>query len=177
MNEDILWADGQDNYAGIRSIVRYAYINDIEVFPEVPTTPTSLEDRVTISDAITFKAGKGWSKIYTTPETAKFDCNNVGERDGVSWENMLEFFHPGSAAQLMGFADAAKNSNLVYLVEELNGTKRLVGSKVIPSETKTNFTSAQAIAERKGATVTVRAIGPIAPIYTGAVTDTPVAPE
>ena len=98
----ILWGDGDDNMGGIRTIVYWALHSDFTAHPtpDAPTRPDAINvaDLVTISNAPTFKSGKGWKKLYTTEDSSGFTSGQQGEKDGKSFMNSVKLFHPGANA-------------------------------------------------------------------------------
>ena len=40
---DILFAEGQNNMGGLRTIGWYGFIEDVDTFPEIPATPADIE--------------------------------------------------------------------------------------------------------------------------------------
>ncbi len=171
----LLHLDGSDNTSGIGQYIFVAKIEDIAVLP-VPVLDDStgtgtFADLVTITQNIVMLAGKSFHKIYVTLEAGELKSETQGELDGISFLNQLEFFHPGSQAEVLGFAQWAKNSSLVFLVPEVDGAIRLLGHRAYPAKMVSSpFTTGKASADRKGGTFTFKSSrkGP-APIFTGRV--------
>lgn len=136
--QDLLWADGNDNTAGIQQAVYYAPLDDIATLPEpqvdVSNASGEFEQLVTISDNIIMKSGKVFRKMYVTLKNGSLKCETVGELDGKSYKNTLEFFHPGSKPQVLGFSQWAKNSSLIFLIPEADGQVRILGHKGYPAK-------------------------------------------
>lgn len=121
--EDILWTQGQDNMGGLVDDLYYVPIDDIDL-----TVPLTLEaDGVTIDDDIVLKATKKWFRIYHTRGTGKLDDSLVGERDGKSFENMVEFKFPGDTAALVKFKRQVANTPLAVICKDAQGNYRLLG--------------------------------------------------
>lgn len=168
--------DGADNTSGIAQKIYVAKLSDIETLPK-PVVDDSASDSgtvdqlVTISSDIVMKAGKSFKELYVTLETGKVDDAVQGELDGKSFRSSISFFHPGTSAEQLGFAQYVKNGNFVVLVPELDGNVRVIGHEAYPAKIENiAITTGGATTERKGGTYTAYSVrkGP-APIFTGQV--------
>lgn len=173
--QDINWTDGSDNTGGVQQNIYFARLADIETLPEPivndSTASGSFSQLVTINANIVMKAGKTFFKMYCTLETAGIKSDTQGELDGKSFKNELEFFHPGSQAEALGFAQWAKNSSLIFLVPELDGTVRLLGNNAYPAKMESSpFDTGKKTSDRKGGTFKFMSVrkGP-APIFSAQV--------
>jgi hypothetical protein len=95
--------------------------------------------------------------------------NLVGERDSKSAENDIELWHPGNKAYLLGFIEYFKNTPMVLLVKELDETYvRVIGSDGLPAALEVGeITTGNAVKDSKGAKLSFKSIGRVAPIYAG----------
>lgn len=158
----------------IQRIVYFADLdNDVDTanFPEPDddASATSIEDMAKITGDIPLKDGKRFKKLYVTMETGAVRDNQIGEWDGKSFENYLDFLHPGNRAEALAFARKINNGNFIFLAKDAEGYTRLIGKPQFPAKVDTNEgTTGQAVADRKGMTVTVKAYNNSpAPVYEG----------
>jgi len=172
---DIDYVDGDDNTAGIGLYIMFAKLSDIATLPtpivDDSTKNGSFANLVTIAGNIVMKTGKVFRKIYVTLETGKLDHESQGDIDGHSFLNKVEFLIPGSKAEALGFAQWAKNSSLIMLVQEQDSTVRMLGHALYPAKMiSAPGTTGQKSADRKSTTFTFQSArkGP-APIFTGSV--------
>lgn len=126
---DILHPGG-DNMGGLVGYIYYCPVADIATIPAL-----SAAGKLDIITAITCAATKKFTKIYGTLGTMKLDEGTVGERDGKSNENMVEFFHPGNKQEVSEFKRAAQNTPCVLIVRDTNGNQRLLGFVNLDNET------------------------------------------
>ena len=56
-----------------------------------------------------------------------------GEVDGKSFVLHLNFFHPGMQRTILGFINAAKNDNLVFVVTDSEGQQYVMGDEMRPA--------------------------------------------
>lgn len=137
--QDLTHLSGSDNTPGIQQQVFYAVLEDIDMLPlpaqDDSASPTgTFADLVTITADIIMKAGKQFHSIYVTLEEGDLKHEGQGETDSMSYKNTLEFSHPGSKAEVLGFAQWVKNNNIVFLVPEVDGQVRLLGSRAYPAK-------------------------------------------
>ena len=129
LNKDL---DNGSNMGGVAQIY-VGYHADVETWPTEPVSPTSLETLATLTGDVLMKAGKRMFPLYATDDTADFKIVPVGELDGKSFEMQLSLFHPGLKKKILGFMNATKNENLVFVVVDNEGQQFLMGSKLKPS--------------------------------------------
>lgn len=171
--QDVNRTDGNDVTPGLKTIAFVALCSQIATFPNV-VGATNPGDKVTIDDDIIFATGGKFYKFYTTREKGKFTQKLDGERDCRSFEYMYEFSFPGNTPEALGVINNIKNANTVWVVDDLDGNKRLLGSIDNPCEvTVAEEDSGDKFNTYKGYKITVRATGKPAPFYNGAVSLTP----
>ncbi|RNI27648.1 hypothetical protein EFA69_16145 [Rufibacter immobilis] len=161
--EDLLFEEGTENMGGLVGEIYAAPASEVESI-------TVAEDGVTAT-AIKMKAGKKMSRIYFTKDTGKVEDNEVGERDGGSFETTLGFFHPGNSAAVLKAKKKFNNGGFIFLAMDAQGQMRVVGSKLYPAYREAgSITTGGTPTERRGATFNFKAAsnGP-ALIFTGTV--------
>lgn len=168
---DMLWADGEENMGGVKTIGYYALAADIETWPVLSANPVYAADEVTLVGNFGMKPGKTFKKIYSTMETNEVIDENQGEWDGQSFVHKATIFYPGTKVEALAFAKNANNSNMVFIFEEVaGGHRRVIGSEAFPAKVKPSFTSGKATADRKGMTMEIQSYGYTpAPIYDGVI--------
>lgn len=164
--DDVIWAQGQDNDAGLAEEHYYCLKDDILTFPAVAATPTTFASRSTLVGDFTMKQDRFFKRIYCTLEKGKVVSTQVGPRDGKSYENKATLFFPGNTPTMAGFLEALKNSRVVLVLRQMDGTMVVLGSDKVGAEIDAaEIDSGQAIADGRGATYTIRSIPRIAPFY------------
>ena len=122
-----------ENMGGIAQTVYFGLHDDVETFPTKPTDAATLEELGALTGSIAMKAGKRMFALYITDDTGELENEIVGEKDGISFVQHLRFFHPGLKAKILGFMNAVKNENLVFIVPDNNGQYFLLGDAVRPA--------------------------------------------
>lgn len=174
---DILFEAGKANPGGITNHIFYAPISDFETVPQ-PTRGVDLATYAVITGDFVFKAGKGFKRFYSTLETGELKHEQVGPRDGKSFENTIEVSFPGNSPEFIGFsAVAAIEEGFIIVVKERNGVLRVLGEQEVPAFVDTNSgTSGKANADARATVVTFKAASDMpAPIYDGVFTLAPAA--
>lgn len=122
-----------ENMGGLVQKVYFGYHADVANFPTKPTTPTTLETAAALTGDLVMKAGKRLFEMYISDDTGEFKIEPVGEADGKSFVEHLTIFHPGLRTKILGFINAAKNENLVFIVVDSDGQMYLMGDRLRPA--------------------------------------------
>lgn len=160
----------EDNLGGIQGDIYTIPVDDIDETSLPTLDPT---DGVTLVGNIVPKSGKRFSKLYQTKGKGKLDYTTVGERDGKSFENVIEFFVPGTKKEIAVFSHRVQNLPVVAIVNE-GGNQRVVGITVLNNqvslglpaylETGSGATGA-ASSDLKGSTFNFKAEATRPPLY------------
>lgn len=120
---------GGANMGGITQTVYAAFHKDVKAWPTEPDfeTVATLEGLATLTGDVTMNLGKNFFPIYLTDDTGELEMESVGELDGKSWVMHLRLLNPGLQKKVLGFINAAKNDNLVFIVPDNNGNQFLMG--------------------------------------------------
>lgn len=174
--DDVKWASGSNNTGGIQQKIYVGLMEDVLTFPTtVATDPLALtgdlKDLVTITDNLVMKTGKPLKEFYVTLEKGELKHDGQGETDGRSFMNTLDILHPGNSPEALGFLAFVKNANLVVLLADLDGQKRLLGNPGYPAKmSDSKGTTGGTSASLKHSTLQFRSAGNIpAAIFQGAV--------
>lgn len=172
---EVLWTQGQDNMSGVVGPIFFAPSEDVDL----TTPPTVAADGVTVTGNIALKATKKFFRMYQTRGTAKIDSTMVGERDGKSFENILEYKFPGETPGLIAFLKDTKNTPLVVIARDAQGKYRLFGISLIGAVLTTDLeayvesdagTTGAAASDAKGHTIQIKAEANHPPLfYTGTI--------
>lgn len=137
--QDLTHLAGSDNTPGIQQTIYYALLEDIQLLPppdvdDSAAVTGTFADLVTITADIVMKPGKQFHSMYVTLEEGELKHEGQGETDSMSYKNTLDFAHPGSKPEILGFAQWVKNNNIVWLVPEVDGQVRLLGNRAYPAK-------------------------------------------
>lgn len=146
---------GGNNMGGLQQYLWYGYHKDVLTWPTAPNPnlENTLEENGKYTGNLEMKPGKRLFKMYITDDTGELKVPIVGEMDGQSFEFDLTIFHPGMQKKLLGFVNANKNENLVFIAPDSEGQKYILGDAQRPC-TMVNgegLTTGKATKDRKGA--------------------------
>ncbi|UOQ99894.1 2-phosphosulfolactate phosphatase [Hymenobacter sp. 5317J-9] len=165
--------NGEDNTPGLLGYVLLALERDFATIAKAPKLGAAAGDTAIITDAHTFKATKGFVKVYMTLDSNTLKAALVGERDGKGYKISFEGFHPGNKASVLEFARVVKNLGLIMLVPDADGTYLQVGSEGLPVELAPDFDSGKLSGGRRGFTIKGEAYANGLYIYAGDITMKP----
>ncbi len=126
---------GGSNMGGLTQTIYYAYWADVESWPTPPdpeATDLTMAANGVLTGDIVMKTGKQFFPFYMTDDTGEFKIEDVGEKDGKSDVAGVSFFHPSLNDELLGFKNATKNENMVFIVPDNNGNFFLMGDALRP---------------------------------------------
>lgn len=173
---NITHADGTDNPGGISlasdaiKFIAHEDLDSTAAVPELPASPATDADYVTIATDFTPAATKFFKTIYCTPEKGMIENESVGETDGHSYKHSFSFFLPGGTDASEAYGRKVLNTRGYFVITELDGTIRLMGTKKFPAFVEeVKNTSGQKVADLRGSMFKVYCYGPTpsAPKFTG----------
>lgn len=129
---------GNDNMGGLTQKVYFGLWADVATWPTVPATPATLEEASALTGSVLMKSGKRMFEMYITDDTGEFAIELVGEKDGKSFVKRLRFSHPGLQKKILGFLNSVKNENMVFIAEDNDGQKYLMGDSSRPATLETS---------------------------------------
>ena len=121
----------KDNPSGVTQKYYVAVKGDILTLPDIQRDPNQASTNIevnTIVDDILFDVDKGFIEVYSTKDTGKLTYESVGGKDGKMLMGKFEAFYPGDDNEASAKVKILKNNQLVILVEEMDGTIKLLGS-------------------------------------------------
>lgn len=129
-----------ENMGGIvTKTIIFGKWDDVATWPTAPVAPADVEENGVWVGDVVMSASKRAFTMYATEDTGELALNAVGEMDGVSFEAILNLFHPGMQKKILGFMGAVKNEDLFFIVEDSEGQYYLIGdsnrpAKFVPGE-------------------------------------------
>lgn len=126
---------GGANMGGIPQVIYFAFHKDVKTWPTEPdlATELTLEELASLTGDIAMNVGTNFFKFYLTDDTGELEFEPVGEKDGKSFVIHLRMLNPGLQKKVLGFMNAAKNDNLVFIVPDNNGNQFLLGDATRPA--------------------------------------------
>lgn len=129
--------------------------DDIAVWPQEVTTPTSMEENVKLTGLPVMKAGKRLFKLHSKNDAGEYQCTGQGEEGSRSQQASLNVYNPGFRSSIAGFLRAVQNAELVIFVLTNQGEWHMMGDNyrgAVLSEF--TATSGKAVTDPNGADMT-----------------------
>lgn len=176
VTENIDYCPDQETAAGVSSTEIYAArVSDFDTIAEPPAlgVATTLAAAATISDPHTFTAPKGFFKLSILPDTGLVESENQGEKGSRTNTNNFSGTLPGITARNLGMIRKYQNVGMIFIVVQIDGTKRQIGSKISPAYlSEASGTSGQKAGDVNGIPVKFSDVQAYqAPIYDGVITE------
>ena len=166
---DLTGQCGVRTIPGFKVLIYAACANDIETFPARKTT-TGVGDTITLDGPIVMKTGKKFAKLEVISESGKVTETEVGVVGSQVFQSQFECKLPKTIAS-DEWMDANPNSCMVYIIEDKDGNKRVLGNDKVPTTRIAAVgTNGPALTDEKTWAVTIMDnTGRIAPYYEGVV--------
>jgi len=170
---------GKDNLSGLKQTV---YVAPARVFDSLKGLKTGAAivgpgDSVTIDGSHTFIATEGFTKLYTTYDTAQMMIESAKNRDQSGGPIKLEAFHPGSHKEAAEFFRHTPTDEFIVLVEDTNNDPVTgkpyifqIGQKDLYASVRANYDSKNLTGDRKGFACTIEAFACGLMYYEGTIT-------
>lgn len=141
------------NMGGVSTLIYHCPSDDIATWPTVPDEDANMEDAAVLVGSYAPVSGKGFVKFRVTMDTSGITAEDVGEIDGMSFMQKLEFFLASLSKKRLGFAAMTLNRGGVFLVQNPNKNEwYAIGTEKFPAERVKAETggTGKAIADRAG---------------------------
>lgn len=168
MRDNLDWQDGQVSIPGIRPIVYAIPKSKITAWPTLAAIPATSEDDVSYVGNFTLDALATWKRINVIEEKSPVESEAQGERRCRSFLNKATFVTSLTDAKATSFAKLANNSDYVYLVQEKEGSYRVLGNEMFSTNTSVSQKLGDSPTGDKGTTINVEVTDSMpAPFYDG----------
>lgn len=168
IQKSLKWCEGTPELPGIK---RRAYYTNKSNIASYPTLPRDANGRVTdsaLTGSFALVADATWKCIDFLPTKSQLTSDPQGEYPSQTQLNKLVLVHPGVGQEASAAAAYLNNSDNIFIVEDMKGNFRVVGSE--KWETKTTVTQdlGQGATGTASTTINVEATDECpAPFYTG----------
>lgn len=129
IQESLQWCEGRPSYAGIKRRLYYIAKQDISVWPTRTKDGLGRITSGAYEGNFILVEGKRWLFIDILPDKSQVTSESQGEYPGVTQLNRLTAVHPGVDAQANMMAGYVNNVPCVFLVEQFDGSFRVIGSE------------------------------------------------
>ena len=166
LQKSLGWCQGQPVLPGIRRRLYYTSKQNVVQWPEY-TSGSSLSFANTTGN-FTLKADTYWHYIDILAEKSTLTSDPQGETPSQTQLNKLTAVHPGVGQEASAVACYLNNSDNVFIVQDMSGKWRIVGSRFYETKTTVTQDNGQGATGTASTTINVEAtdIAP-SPFYAG----------
>lgn len=136
--EHLIEQDGANNTPGLSRVLTYMAADDVKTLPKVvqldPNGAGSFANLATIADKIVMKEGKEPKQIRVNLKKGSFNSTLVGAGKGKGFRNTVNFFIPGGADVVRGFAAWVKNRDTYMVLRDLDDQRFMGGTEDYPMQ-------------------------------------------
>ena len=165
------WCEGRPVKPGIRRRI-YGVTNDqILKFPEIQRDELGRVKSSILKGNFTLVEDAVWSVFQHLPNKAEFKSETQGEYPSQTFKVTCTFVYPGVDAAAADATVAFLNSSGVFIVEDMDGNFRMIGSEDYDVTITSSRDNGQGPTGTAGTKITIEASMDVAaPFYLGEIT-------
>ena len=169
--KSLAWCQGKPELPGIKRRLYYISKQEIVQWPTLKHDTNGRLQASVYDGNFTLKADAKWLFIDIIPEKSQLTSEAQGEYPSQTQLNKLTAVHPGVGEEASAAAAYLNNSDNVFLVEDMHGQFRVVGSDKWTTKTTVAQDLGQGATGTTSTTINVEATDECpAPFYTGVIT-------
>lgn len=168
VQRSLAWCQGKPELPGVKRRIYYISKYDIVSWPTLQHDANGRLLSASYSGNFTLRADVKWKYIDIISEKSQLTSEAQGEYPSQTQLNKLTAVHPGVDADASAAAAYLNNNDNVFLVEDMRGALRVVGSDKWPTKTTVTQDLGQGASGTAGTTINVEATDECpAPFYSG----------
>lgn len=168
LQKSLDWCMGTPELPGIKRRIYYIAKNMIAAWPSFTRDANGRVTSSKLSGSFTLVADASWKYIVVLADKSQLTSEAQGEIPSQTQLNKLVAVHPGVGAEASAAAAYLNNSDNVFVVEDMKGKFRVVGSDRWLTKTTVAQDLGQGPTGATSTTITVEATDEIpAPFYEG----------
>lgn len=170
IQQSLGWCEGTPELPGIKRRAYYINKQQISSWPTLARDAKGRVTSATYTGNFTLAGDASWKYIDFIPGKSQLTSEPQGEYPSQTQLNKLVMVHPGVGAEASAAAAYLNNSDNVFIVEDMKGNFRVVGSDKWETKTTVNQDNGQGATGTASTTINVEATDEIpAPFYTGVI--------
>lgn len=168
IQKSLKWCEGTPELPGIKRRAYYTNKTNIASWPTLPHDSNGRVTSAAYTGSFTLIADATWKCIDFLPSKSQLTSDPQGEYPSQTQLNKLVLVHPGVGKDASEAAAYLNNSDNVFIVEDMKGNYRVVGSEKWEAKTTVSQDNGQGPTGTAGTTINVEATDECpAPFYTG----------
>ena len=168
LQKSLAWCQGRPELPGVKRRIYYISKYDILKWPTLPHDANGRLVGSAYQGDFTLRADASWKYIDIIPDKSQLTSEAQGEYPSQTQLNKLVAVHPSVGADATAAAAYLNNNDNVFLVEDMHGAYRVVGSDKWQTKTTVTQDLGQGAAGSASTTINVEASDECpAPFYAG----------
>lgn len=164
------WCEGTPVLPGIRRRLYYIAKSFIVKWPTLPKDANGRTTASVYEGNFTLAADASWKFIDVLPSKSQVQSEAQGEKPSQTQINTLTAVHPGTGEDATAAAAYMNNCDNVFLVQDMNGKFRVIGSEMYDTDTTVAQDLGQGATGNATTTITCKATDVVpAPYYYGGI--------
>lgn len=170
LQQSLGWCQGTPVMPGIKSRVYYISKDKIVKWPSLPTDENGRVTDAKYEGSFELAADASWKFIDCIATKSQLKSDPQGELPSQTQKNDLTLVHPGVGAEATAAAAYLNNCDNVFIIEDMTGKYRVVGSPYYEGTTTVAQDNGQGATGTASTTITVSATDIVpAPFYSGTI--------
>ena len=135
LQKSLAWCQGKPELPGVKRRIYYISKSDILEWPVLQHDANGRLKSAAYSGEFELRADVKWKFIDIIPDKSQLTSEAQGEYPSQTQLNKLVAVHPGVELEASAAAAYLNNNDNVFLVEDMRGAFRVVGSEKWPTKT------------------------------------------
>ena len=170
IQKSLSWCQGTPEYPGIKRRIYYIAKSAIAKWPKLPTDSLGRPTAAVYEGNFTLLADQKWHFIDVLPDKCQVTSEAQGELPSQTQLNKLTAVHPGVGEEASAAAAYINNTDNVFLVEDMKGKYRVIGSERWDTKSTVAQDLGQGATGTASTTINAEASDVVpAPFYTGTI--------
>lgn len=170
LQKSLAWCQGKPELPGVKRRIYYISKYDIVGWPSLSHDTNGRLSSAKYNGSFTLRADAKWHYIDIIPDKSQLTSEAQGEYPSQTQLNKLVAVHPGVDAEASAAAAYLNNNDNVFIVEDMRGLRRVVGSEKWLTKTTVAQDLGQGATGTASTTINVEATDECpAPFYPGTI--------
>lgn len=168
LQKSLGWCQGTPELPGVKRRIYYLAKSEILSFPTLPRDAYGRATSAVYQGDFTLKADAKWKYIDILPDKSQLTSEAQGEVPSQTQLNKLVAVHPATGAEASAAAAYINNTDSVFVVQDMKGNYRVVGSDMWNTKATVAQDLGQGATGTTATTISVEASDEVpAPFYVG----------
>lgn len=170
IQESLAWCQGTPELPGIKRRIYYISKGHIVKWPQLQHHDSGRLMSAVLEGSFELTAEQKWKYIDVLPDKSQLTSDPQGEVPSQTQLNKLTLVHPAVGEQASAAAAYINNNDIVFLVEDMKGKWRVVGSEKWQTKASVAQDLGQGATGTTSTTITAEATDECpAPFYKGSI--------